>query len=498
MLARSRPLVALLVLQACLLFWRLDLLPVWGDELHTLRTIDHPVSEIAAIITKDVHPPLYFVALHAWTALPLPWAGIGALRAFSVMWALLATLLLDIFWTRSWKGPARWIALSLFALSPCLLLYGRMARSYSMQVALVLVCLGLLRQWMEEPGSMRLALGSFASMVTLLYTHYVPGLAVLAGFALVGWHSVGVRRAAGFALMVVAAFIPWVTGLIGAVRWWGAADRFTAHYAVSNNLVLEHIVKAGFGLVSLTIGESFLGVSLLLAPVMLALAFLGVRIPQVSRWFVALLIVAAAIGYFAVAWWDSYPFIPARMLWLLPFLSMAVALGISELRRPAIQSAVILAILLSFVSSDLLYFRRENFLNPGYAAPLREIAGTLNRQADPGDLILVDAYNTDADALAALLSGRTPFVILEQKRSAEASNLTRSAATVWIVRNTRDVSPGLLTTRLQSEACAGRQERDTMLEPYATWQRTAMRLAGFASVPTHFYQLTECRPASKH
>ena len=215
MLARSFPLIALLVLQAGLLFWRLDLLPVWGDELHTLTTIQHPVREIIAIIARDVHPPLYYVLLRGWAALPLPWAGIGALRAFSVIWALAATLLLDLFWTRSWKPAARWVALVLLALSPCLLLYGRMARSYSMQVALVLLCLGVLRSWMQDPGSMRLAFGSFAAMSVLLYTHYVPGIALLAGFVLMGWRSVGVRRAAVFSLAVTAAYVPWATGSLG-------------------------------------------------------------------------------------------------------------------------------------------------------------------------------------------------------------------------------------------------------------------------------------------
>ena len=261
-------------------------------------------------------------------------------------------------------------------------------------------------------------------------------------------------------------------------------------------MFLEQFIKAGFGVVSLTIGESFLAASLVLVPVLLLLALRGVRTAQISRSLIGLMLIAAAIGYFAIARWDSYPFIPARLLWLLPFLIMAVALGAVQLRRPAIQWAVVATILLSYISSDLLYFRRENYLNPGYAAPLREIAGTLNRQARAGDFILIDAYNTDALALASLLSGRTPYIILEQGHSAEARNGARSAATIWVVRNTRDVSPGHLTTEVQLETCAGRQERDTLLEPYAAWQQSAMRIAGFNPVPTHFYQLTECRPSA--
>jgi hypothetical protein len=121
-LARSVPLVALLCLQTCLLFHALDLLPVWGDELFTLKLAPHPVRDIIPIAQQDVHPPLYYLLLHAWQKLPLPWTGIAALRAFSSLWAVLATLLLDIFWTRPRKPFERWMALSLLVLSPCLLL----------------------------------------------------------------------------------------------------------------------------------------------------------------------------------------------------------------------------------------------------------------------------------------------------------------------------------------------------------------------------------------
>ncbi|MBZ5611976.1 MAG: hypothetical protein LAP38_27255 [Acidobacteriia bacterium] len=491
-MARSVPLAALLCLEAWLLFWHLDLLPLWGDELFTLNTAQHPVGEIISILERDVHPPLYYALLHAWAALPLPWAGVAALRAFSALWALLATLLLDLFWTRSWKGVERWLALGLFALSPCLLLYGRMARSYSMQVALAVLCLGMLRRWMQEPASTRLACGAFAAMVALLYTHYVPGVAVLAGFLLTGWSSVGLRRIAVFSSAAAVAYFPWVIIFIRALRRWGEASAFAANYAVSGHSSFEHVIKAGFGLVSLTIGESFLAASLVLVPVILLLAVLGARTPGVSRQFIAMLAIAAGVGYIGVARWESYPFIPARLLWLLPFLSLAVALGIAQLRRPAIRIGVVLALLLSYASSDLSYFRRENFLNLGYVAPLPEIAARLNREARAEDLIIVDAYNTDAQALGRLLSGRTPYIILEENKTSEARRLARSAGTVWIARNTRDVSPGRITTQVQSEACAGRLERDTLLVPYAPWQQAAMRIAGLGPPPTHFYQLTAC------
>jgi len=492
---RPVPLAVVLCFQACLLFFALDLLPVWTDELFTVMVVPHPIHEIASIVQRDIHPPLYFVLLHEWSELPLPWAGVAALRAFSCLWALLATVLLDLLWLRPLKPLERCLALSLFALSPCLLLYGRMARSYSMQTTLALLALAMLHRWMRKPRSAILPCAALVSILALLYTHYVPGIAVLGGFILIGWRSIGVARVLAFAFAAALGYLPWLSTLAGALGRWGRATNFGASYTISGNPLLEHIVKIGFGLVSLTIGESFLGLSLLLVPVILWLAWEGVRTPEISRRFLALMAITAAAGYLGVSRWASYPFIPARLLWLLPFLCFAVALGISHLNRLPIRYAVMLAILLSYVSSYVMYFRRENFLNLGYAAPLREIAATLNREAQPRDLILMDAYNTDSQALAAGLSGRTPYLVLERTNVSDARSSIPTAATIWIVRNTRDISPGHITSSLQSEACLGRQEHDTLLEPYAPWQMFAMKIVGFQPPLTHFYQLTECRPA---
>src|SRR5690242_15337838 len=74
--ARSFPLIAVLCVQALLLFHNLDLLPVWGDEVFTLRTVSHSLREIVTILEHDIHPPLYYFLLHWWARLPLPWTGV--------------------------------------------------------------------------------------------------------------------------------------------------------------------------------------------------------------------------------------------------------------------------------------------------------------------------------------------------------------------------------------------------------------------------------------
>jgi len=156
-----------------------------------------------------------------------------------------------------------------------------------------------------------------------------------------------------------------------------------------------------------------------------------------------------------------------------------------------LRGAVVLAILLSYISSDALYFARKDYLNLTYDAPLREIASEIDRQGNPRDLILLDVYNTDA-AIVPLLPPRIPHILLDSDGVAAARRRVPAAATVWIVRNTHDVSPGQITTAVESGACAARKERDELLGPYAPWMQAAMRLAHLPPL-THFDRLTVCR-----
>src|SRR6516165_5795502 len=132
---QRHPLIWALPLQALLLLWNLDLLDPWGDEWSTLTTqVSQPVSQVVPI--DPMHPPLYHVLLHYWNQLPWTLSPVATMRAMSVVWALVATIVIYALWLRR-EGPRfQAMFLGLWTLSPCLLLHARMARSYSMQLAL--------------------------------------------------------------------------------------------------------------------------------------------------------------------------------------------------------------------------------------------------------------------------------------------------------------------------------------------------------------------------
>lgn len=495
-IAKSRfsPLAVVVCCQAILLFMRLNLLPIWTDELFTLRVIALPFSGIITAVQHDIHPPLYYLLLNQWMRLPLPWTGLDAARAFSACWALIATALFDVFWLRNWRPAHRWAGLALFGFSPILMLYGRMARSYAMQTALALLTISLLWRWLRNPrAGWRCPAAAFVSATLLLYTHYLPGMAILLGFALVSLRRIGLLPLAAFGTATAIAYAPWLRTLAVALRDWQRAAAFQSHYTLSGSQLIEQGLKIVVMLVSLTIGETFLAISLLLVPLILLVIWLGVRVRPPGASFTAFIASAAVIGFLGATRWVGWPFITARLLWLLPFLVMALVAGLSRLRRP-VRLTVVALVFMSFASSTALYFRRQGFLNLGYAAPTRDIANRLRQEAAPADLILVDGYNADGGAVQFHLGPTVPlhFLTIRTDNAPQLEGLARAARQVWVIRNTHDVSPGHVVSSVEATVCAGRRRASAFYQPYTDWQRFASRLVS-STAPQYFYEMTVCR-----
>jgi len=136
---RKHPLAAFLPLQALLYCWNLPLLSPWGDEAGTLLTVRESLDNLIRFAANDVHPPLYYLLLYYWQRIPLRVDWAVQARLLSVCFALLGTVALDSLWGKRLEERARLTLLALWTLSPCLLLYARMCRSYTLQALFAIV-----------------------------------------------------------------------------------------------------------------------------------------------------------------------------------------------------------------------------------------------------------------------------------------------------------------------------------------------------------------------
>ena len=499
----QHPLLVLVPLQAFLLFWRIGLLTIWTDELSTLETVTRPVVEILKATRADVHPPLYFLLAHAWIQLPLPGGAMNRIRELSCVFTLIATFLLDRLWLAKLRPSRRATVLLLWCLSPAVLLYGRMGRSYLMQTALVIAAVAAAWRALRRPGWLRMT-GSAAALLAVLYTHYVPGIAlfVAIGIAL-AIQAVRSKQArqvgllSGWFALVLIGYLPWLLQMGKALQGWRAGGNSAARYSLTGLFPAEQALKAGYGFVSFSLGETFPFWALAAVPAISILLVVSFRrLWRASRGLTGLLLLAAVIGYAGVARWVSYPFVPARLLWLLPFFLLWIALSPGV--RPAAHAGLVLFMVAADLVSIVSYYQRENFRNRGYAVPLAEIASTVRAESDPeSTLLILDTYNTDSKVFLHYLADRSmPHVLVTPKTKMEVTAKLQDPRLrrFWSLRNTHDISRAGLNQKLEDFACGSAPRRRRFYLPYAGWERAMMRFTGIKDPPTHFYLLTECSP----
>ena len=249
-----------LVVQGCLLFYRLDLLPVWGDEQFTLDVIRRPWTEIPGILRADIHPPIYYFLAKLWVGLPWPGELITQVRGLSAVICLVATVAIYRLWLRDAEPATRYWFLALWTLSPTLVMYSRMARSYSLQVLVGMAALFIAMRFLEAPSDRKRLAAYVVAAAALLYTHYLPGLAVAIAtglFLLAAALKYKTRPAIHTLVLssvgIVLLYGPWLRTLLRAIRRVPGADP----YMLIENAWLETVVKLSYLFTSFSFGEAF-------------------------------------------------------------------------------------------------------------------------------------------------------------------------------------------------------------------------------------------------
>jgi len=500
--AVRHPLVLCLPVQAVLLFTALGHLPVWGDEQASLERAAMPLPELAASLRTNVNPLLYFAVLRGWMALPLPLDPLVQARALSALCLMLATVAIDRCWLRGLDARSRAWFLALWTVSPAAMLYGRMARSYSLQVLLACVALYAGTRYARRPSLDGLVGYSLAATL-LLYVHYVPGIAVLAAVAAVMlWRLVRERDprrvpALGAPLVVTGlAFAPWAPAFLAALARVGTAPP----PPLFGGRVADDLAAAAFSAVSFTVGESvhvwMLVAAALLAPAIALLLVRGVR--QRPEWL-PFVLVAAPVAFLGASRWVSYAFVAARVLFLLPFfLLLLVAGGRSAPRLRAVVGAGLLGLSLAGIQA---YVATADFLNQAYVIPAADIGAYISAQSGSGPVtVILDHHSANLTPVKPGLPPGAKLIFLAGDRDAELAKQIAAEQTdgvVWLVGSAHDVSPLQLNGRVESMFVrSGFAVRHTGFAPYPALHRWVMGIAGWQQRPTFAIDVLEMRRPS--
>jgi hypothetical protein len=487
---RDHPLPLFLALQTAIYLWNLNLLFPWFDEADELLFMRSSLKNAIAIPATGGHPPLYFLLTYGWLRLPFGLSWVVQARTLSVLFALAATVAADRLWARRLPGPGRWWFLALWTLSPYLLLYSRMGRSYSLQLLIGTIAAACVWRLIEKGSGFW---NTWLALTLALYVHYVPGIALLAVADLGLLRKRRFRLALVFNAAVGVAFLPWLWQLARSIQMWSTAAR---SYSLTGSSIFEIPLKLAYWAISWTMGEAVPDAVLVAGCAVLVLAgallVCGMRERGDLVWIA---LPAALVGFTAVARWVSYPFVPARMIFLYP---MALFLFVTGARsRLRIGTVALNATLVLSLSGIWCYFHKTGFRNKQYPLPVDEIAERIRTGSAPEtSVILVDSTNSDPPAMKLALGPTRP--ILETRSRTAPDELAQALAdprvrTVWFLRNTHDVSAGRLDSRFENPLRAQMQATAHNYEPFSPLELRIMRAMGMHDPPAFFHELIEFR-----
>src|SRR5262249_2525869 len=161
---------------------------------------------------------------------------------------LVATVVIYLLWLRRERPRFQAIFFALWVLSPSLLLHARMARSYSMQLALASLAIYTALWWNEQPRDWKRLLAYIGSSIALLYTHYLSGLAVAGAVCVMFLFQRRFTLAAAQAALLAVLYAPWVPTLISVMRRWNWTGVPLAYEG--GNIISDQTVRLAYLFVS--------------------------------------------------------------------------------------------------------------------------------------------------------------------------------------------------------------------------------------------------------
>mgnify|MGYP005836103513 CR=1 FL=1 len=145
---RPAALALLLALALALRLYRLDGQSLWNDEGTSVALAARDLATITRNAARDIHPPLYYYALHFWVRL------FGnsevAVRSLSALYGALTVLVVCGLARRLYSWHVALMASALTAISPLQVYYSQEARMYAQVTLLGALSFWLFAAWADD------------------------------------------------------------------------------------------------------------------------------------------------------------------------------------------------------------------------------------------------------------------------------------------------------------------------------------------------------------
>ena len=217
---------------------RLGAESLWYDETVSVFLARQSIPELIAHTARDIHPPGYYLLLHAWGWLAQPSLtnGLEFLYAWpSLFWGMLLLPLLFVLGRRFFTPRVALTALWLTAFNPYHIWYSQEVRMYTLGAGLGLLCLwGATEWWQVEGGKWQVArhdppihnspftihhslLLYILAAAAGLYTLYYFAFLLIALNLLVFWH---ISRNPRSPISVPQSLLPWFFANVAVLVLW--------------------------------------------------------------------------------------------------------------------------------------------------------------------------------------------------------------------------------------------------------------------------------------
>ena len=258
------------------------------------------------------------------------------------------------------------------------------------------------------------------------------------------------------------------------------------------NVISDQIVRLAYLFVSFSFGETLSTVSILLSvaltPVLIYALWRAVRVRPA---WLSIVLVATGVAWIGVSRFEQFVFMPAHLLFVLPFFLILILRQMNPL--------ALAALLILYACADYAYFTKSGFLVKAYAAPYKEMADVI-RDGSHGQnaIVAVDRYGAFSQPLVNRLGASVRVIFLDDEVSArEVLDAARSGpsrpSVIWLWRQTTDISPGTFVTKLEQDLSAGHEVRHREFAAYSLPERWARQLLRGPGQPEYYYSLSEFR-----
>jgi uncharacterized membrane protein len=373
---------------------------IWFDESYSWAMSRHGWGEIIQRTAYDVHPPLYYLTLKAWSL--VVGDSIFVLRLLSWLFGVGTVILTTKLAGRLFGKKVMPIVAIVLAFAPYIFHYSQELRMYSMTAFLGVVSTYILIILLDKRFkntkklSPLLVVVYSISAVSLLYTQYVAGFLLLGHWALVmnELYRPNVKLSSYIRsifqekwwlvanVIIMVTYLPWLPALAGQIThirsdyWIPEVTAWSIPASISD-LLTGNMYHFSQWLAVFLYGV--IGFFIFL----LARGYNSKNRNQFNK--VLLLFFVPVVGLFLASLPPFTPIYYNRyIMTFAPYFYLSIAVGVTSIEKQSVRRSALLITLFLFVIG--LYSVVHDFRHSGWRGA-DKVSNKIKLQLQPGDII---------------------------------------------------------------------------------------------------------------